>query len=58
MVILVERRKRSKRRLLTQNLTIYVAPVVRKVIGVQCVLKGRRKVVPVKEVVVDQQIWL
>ena len=34
MVILLERRKSSKRRPLTQNLIIYVTPVVRKVIRV------------------------
>jgi len=36
---------RKKRRLLTQNLIIYIAPVVRKVIEVQHVLKKERKVV-------------
>jgi len=58
IVTLVERRKHSKRRPLTQNLTIYVAPMVRKVIGVQCVLRERRKVVLVEEIEADQQIWL
>jgi len=55
MVTLVERRRHSKRRPLTPNLTIYVAPMVRKVIRVQCVLKERKKVVQVE---VDQQTWL
>jgi len=41
---LLERRKNSKRRSLTQNLMIYVASVVRKVIGVQYVLRKERKV--------------
>ena len=58
MVILLERRKSSKRRPSTQNLMIYVASVVRKVIEVQRVLKKERKVVQVKVVEVDQQIWL
>jgi len=55
MVMLVERRRHSKRRPLTQNLMIYVVPVVRKVIGVQYVLKEGRKVVQVET---DQQTWL
>jgi len=58
MVILLERRKSSKRRPSTQNLIIYVVPVVKKVIGVQRVLKKERKVVQVEVVEVDQQIWL
>jgi len=58
MVILLEKRKSSKRRPSTQNLIIYITPVVRKVIGVQCVLKKERKVVQVEVVEADQQIWL
>jgi len=48
MVILLERRKSSKRRPSTQNMIIYVASVVRKVIGVQHVLKKEKKVVQVE----------
>ena len=58
MVILLERRKSSKRRPSTQNLMIYVVPVVKNVIRVQRVLKKERKVVQVEVVEVDQQIWL
>ena len=58
MVILLERRKSSKRRPSTQNLIIYVAPMVKKVIAVQHVLKKERKVVQVEVVKADQQIWL
>jgi len=45
MDTLLEKIKSSKRRFLTQNLIIYIAPVVRKVIEVQHVLKKERKVV-------------
>jgi len=45
METLLEKRKSSKRRPLTQNLIIYIAPVVRKIIEVQHVLKKERKVV-------------
>jgi len=36
----------------------YIAPVIRKVIGIQYVLKKERKVVEVEVVEVDQQIRL
>jgi len=58
METLVERRRYSKRRPLTQNLMIYIAPVVRRVIGVQYVLREEKKVVLVEEIEADQQIWL
>jgi len=39
------KKKKFKKKALTQNLIIYIAPVVRKVIRVQHVLKKERKVV-------------
>jgi len=53
---LVKRKRCSKKRPLTQNLTIYVVPVVIKVIEVQYVLREGKKVVLVEEIKTDQQI--
>jgi len=46
--------KNSKRRPLIQNLMIYIAPVVRKVIGVQYVLRKEKKMAQVEVVEADQ----
>jgi len=53
IVTLLRRRKNLRKRSLTQNLIIYVTPMVKKVIGVQHVLKKERKVVQVEVVEVD-----
>jgi len=52
------KKKKFKKKPSTQNLIIYIAPVVKKVIGVQRVLKKERKMVQVEVVEADQQIWL